>query len=79
MLTVFGSYHIYPFDVLYVDDSVRGIPGSKGPGQVPPGGPVLGTSQALIPFACSDEFRPQLGMDGALGGTDFRMELAMEG
>ena len=45
----------------------------------PPGGPVLKTSQALIPFACSDEFRPQLGMDGALGGTDFRMELAMEG
>ena len=23
--------------------------------------------EALIPFACSDEFRPQLGMDGALG------------
>ena len=27
------------------------------------------TPQALIPFACSDEFRPQLGMDGALGAT----------
>lgn len=75
MLTVFGSY---PFDVLYVEDSVRSIPGPKGPGQVP--WVPFGTSKALIPFACSDEFRPQLGMDGALGGgTDFRMELAMEG
>ena len=26
--------------------------------------------KALIPFACSDEFRPQLGMDGALGWGD---------
>ncbi|CAK9000834.1 Hypothetical protein (Fragment) [Durusdinium trenchii] len=27
---------------------------------------IVNALKALIPFACSDEFRPQLGMDGAL-------------